>query len=66
MKFKPKKIRYKDIVVNKPIKNKTEIIGFLVIIINIPKKIDIIAKISNIWGENPLVRSSKNTYLECM
>lgn len=39
MKYRPINIKYREMLKNKAIKNSTEIIGFLVIIIEIPKKI---------------------------
>jgi hypothetical protein len=41
MKFKPKIIKYIEILANNPIKNKTDIIGFLLMITNIAHKIAI-------------------------
>ena len=39
MKYSPINIKYREMLKNRAIKNSTEIIGFLVIIIEIPKKI---------------------------
>jgi hypothetical protein len=41
MKFIPDSIKYADMHKNKPIKNNTDTIGFLLIITNIPHKKDI-------------------------
>ena len=48
---------------NKPIKNNTDIMGFLLIIIKIPQKIDIILIISKEFKLNPLVEVSKIKYI---
>ena len=39
MKYRPINIKYREMLKNKAIKNNTDKIGFLVIIIEIPKKI---------------------------
>lgn len=48
MKLKPNIIKYEDILANNPIKNKTEIMGFLVIITDIAQNIANIDIRSNI------------------
>jgi hypothetical protein len=40
MKFMPSVIRYEAIAINNPIRNKTDNIGFLLIITNTPNNID--------------------------
>ena len=58
MKYKPSIIKYIDIPKNKPIKNKTESTGFLVIITEIPKKIQIKDKKNRNSALYPLVIDS--------
>src|SRR5699024_9590 len=60
IKLYPTNINILDIFINKPIKNNTDIIGFLLTIVNIPKKIDIKKIISTISIVNPLLTKSFN------
>ena len=54
IKFKPNKIKYKDILKNKPIRNNTETMGFLLIITKIAEMIAVMQiKVKN-SGYKPL------------